>query len=71
MPAAGWWPTAPAQVGCDQRAELVHPAAHRLAADLHAPLRQQFLDVADAQGEPEIQPDRMTDHIRREPVPFK
>ena len=26
----------------------VDPASNRFAADLHAPLRQQFLDVADA-----------------------
>jgi hypothetical protein len=34
-------------------------------ADLDSTLRQQFFDVADAQGEAEIQPDRIADHLRR------
>lgn len=71
MPATGRRPAAPAQVRGDERTELVDPASNGFSADLDAPLRKQFLDVADAQGEPEIQADRMTDHVRREPMPFE
>lgn len=59
MPAAGRRTSSPAQVGREQRAELVDPVSNGLAADLDATLGERFLDVADAQGEPEIQPDRM------------
>jgi len=48
------------QVRCDQRAELVDPASYRPWTDI---------DAADVQPEPETQPDRMMDHVRREPVP--
>jgi len=40
----------------------------RLRADLDPALSQHLLDVAQAQAEPEIQPHRMTDHVRREAV---
>ena len=49
-------------------AELQRPTPDRLLADLDVPLCEQFLDVPKAQGEPEVQPDRMTDHLRREAV---
>ena len=32
------------------------------------PLREQFLNVAQTQGEPIVQPDSMTDDFRGEPV---
>jgi hypothetical protein len=68
MPAAGRRTAAAAPVGYDPRARLVDPASNALTADLDATLDKQFLNVADAQGEPKIQPDRMTDHVRRKPV---
>jgi hypothetical protein len=37
--------------GRDQRAKLVHPAAHCFTADLNSALGPQFFDVANAQGE--------------------
>jgi len=52
----------------DQRAKLVDPATNRLAAHQNAALRHQFLDIPDAQGKAEIQPDGMSDRIWREPV---
>ena len=36
-----------------------------LALDL---VRQQLLDVPQAECDPEIEPDRIADHVRREPV---
>jgi len=32
--------------------------------------RQQIFDVAEAQGESEIEPNRLLNDLRREPVPF-
>ena len=48
------------------RAEFQHPAPHRFIGDVDPTLGQQFLDVAVAQGEAEIQPDRVLDDLRRE-----
>ena len=59
-----------AQVRCDHCPEMVHPAPNGLVGDHDAPLRQQIFDVAKAQCEPEIEPDRLLDDLRREPVPF-
>jgi hypothetical protein len=35
----------------------------------HAALRQDRLDVAQAEAEDVIQPDRVTDDLRRKPLP--
>src|SRR5664279_2914137 len=59
-----------AQVRCDHCPEMVHPAPNGLVGDHDAALRQQIFDVAKAQCEPEIEPDRLLDDLRREPVPF-
>ena len=48
---------------CDLRPELDGPATHGLVADADPALRQQLLDITKAQGETEVEPDRMTDHI--------
>ena len=47
---------------------MVDPARDRLITDLNSTLGQHFFDVAQAQCEPEIQPDRMFDHVRRDSV---
>ena len=49
-----------AQVRCDHRPEMVHPAPDGLIGD-HPAFRQQILDVAEAQREPNIEPDRVLD----------
>jgi hypothetical protein len=41
------------------RRAMVHPAAHGLIGDQDPTLSQQILDVAKAQGELEIEPDRL------------
>jgi hypothetical protein len=68
MPATGGRRPASAQVGCDQWPKLDHPAAYCLATDLDPALGEQLLDVPDTQGEAEIQPHSIADHLRREPV---
>jgi hypothetical protein len=39
---------------------MVHPAAHRLIGNHDSAFRQQILNVTEAQGEPDIKPDRLT-----------
>jgi len=47
---------------------MVYPAALGLVGDQDPPLSQQILDVAEAQGEPDIKPDRLLDNLGREAV---
>ena len=49
----------------DRRTELQHPAPHRFVGDVEPSFGQQFLDIAIAQGEEEIQPDRVLDDLGR------
>ena len=70
MPSAGRCFAAPAKVGGNRRSELVDLATNGFEAHLDAALRPRFLDVPNTQGEAEMQPDRMSDRIRREPVTF-
>src|SRR3954464_8826103 len=68
VPPVAWaWAGASKSTG-ERRPELQNPAPHRLIGNLQAPLGQKLLDVAVAQGETEIKPDRMLDDRRREAV---
>jgi hypothetical protein len=68
MPARGGRRAPALPVACDLRAELDRPTADGLAADLNAARRQQLLHISQAQREAEIEPDRLADNVRREPV---
>ena len=57
-----------AKIGRDHGSKMVHPAAHRLIGNQDPTLSQQILDVAEAQGEPDIKPDRLLDNLGREAV---
>jgi hypothetical protein len=41
-------------------------AAHGLIGDNDPTLGQQILDISEAQGEPDIKPDRLLDNLGRE-----
>src|SRR5215203_6017064 len=56
----------PSQVARKSRSELEDPPPDRLVGNLEAALRQEFLDVAVGQGEPQIEPNRVPDDLRRE-----
>src|ERR1035437_3957426 len=43
-------------------------AAHRLIGNHNSAFRQQILNVTEAQGEPDIKPDRLLDNLGREAV---
>src|SRR3977135_3435817 len=65
MPSRMGFGPAFAQVRCDHRPEMVHPAPDGLIGDHDLAFRQQIFDVAEAQREPNIEPDRVLDDFGR------
>ncbi len=61
------WPATPDPCGIGP-AEPERPPAHRLVGGFDAALGEQVLDIAVAQGEPKIEPDRVLDDFGREAV---
>jgi hypothetical protein len=61
--------SAPAQPAGKVGAELQAPVPDTFVRHYDAALRQDRLDVAQAQAEDVIQPDRVPDDLRREPMP--
>ena len=61
------WPAPSDPCGIDP-AELERPSTYRLVGDVDAAFREEILDIAVAQGEPEIEPDRMLDDRGRKSV---
>jgi hypothetical protein len=57
-------------VGRDHRSEMVHPTPNRLIGHGHSAFRQQIFDVAQAEGEPEVEPYRLVNDLRRETIPI-
>src|SRR5207248_3287763 len=57
-----------AQVCCDHRSKMVHPAPNGFIGHQDPALGQQILDVTIAQSEPDIKPDRLLDDFGREAV---
>ena len=57
-----------AQVRCDHWPEMVHPAPDGLIGDHDPAFRQQIFDVAEAQREPNIEPDRVLDDFGRKAI---
>ena len=55
----------------EDRPELQDPSPHRLVGDIQTALRKQILDVAIAEREAELEPDRVLDDRRRELVAGK
>src|SRR5205823_13540651 len=66
MPAVARPWSAPPQLACDPGPEFQNPAPHRFIGNLQASLGEEFLNVAVAQREPEIKPNRVLDDRRRE-----
>ena len=54
-----------AQPSRDRGTEFQHPTPYRFVGDVEPALGQQFLDIAVAQGEAEIEPDRVLDDLGR------
>src|SRR5271157_2816399 len=68
MPSRVGFGLAFAQGRSDLRSKVVDPPAHGLIGHQDPTLGQQILDVAEAQGEPDIKPDRLLDDFGREAV---
>jgi hypothetical protein len=56
----------PTQASRDRGTELQYPAPHRFVGGVEPFLGQQLLDITVAQGEAEIEPDRVLDDLGRE-----
>src|SRR6202049_3662608 len=69
VPAIARPRTAQPQPSSNHRAEFQHPATDALVGEVESTLCEQFLDIAIAQGEAQIEPNRMLNHTRRETVP--
>jgi hypothetical protein len=67
---AGPW-AGTAQIGSNWRFELQKPASDSLIGDVHASLSEHVLDIAEAQSEPRVEPNRMTDDLGRKTVTFE
>ena len=65
MPSVARPRATPTQPSRDRGTEFQHPAPHRLVGDFEPSFGQQFLDIAVAQGEAEIQPNRVLDDLGR------
>ncbi len=50
--------------------ELPRPPSHGFIAEHNAASRYPFLDISEAQREPEVEPHSMRDDVRRIPMPF-
>ena len=57
-----------AQVGCDDGSEMVHPPPDGLVRDHNPAFGEQVFDVTEAEREPQVEPNRLLNDLRREPV---
>src|SRR5438270_4943978 len=48
---------------------MVRPTPNGLVRHRHSAFQQQLLDVAQAEGEPEVKPDRLLNDLGRETIP--
>src|ERR1700731_1572843 len=69
MPAIARPRATPTPPSRDPRTELQHPAPHRFVGDVEPSFGQQLLDIAIAQSEAEIEPDRVLDNFGWEAMP--
>src|ERR1700722_21039486 len=60
--------TALPQFRCNDRPEMIHPASDCFVRNCNSALREQVLDITKAEGEPEIEPDRLVNDLRWEPI---
>ena len=68
MPPIAWPKATLTQPSGDHRPELQHPTPHRVIGEVEPALGEQILHVSVAQGEAEIEPNRVLDDLGREPM---
>jgi len=66
MPATSRTGSPLPQLPGEQRAELGDPAPDRFVGDVETPLCEHVLDIAEAEREPQIEPDCVPNDGRRE-----
>src|SRR5258707_1969197 len=69
MPSVARSWAAPPQIASDHRSEFEHPTANALVGDVEPTLGKQLLDIAIAQSEAQVEPNRVLNHGRRKTVP--
>src|SRR5712672_172727 len=69
MPSIARSGAAPPQIASDHRSEFEHPTANALVGDVEPTLGKQLLDIAIAQSEAQVEPNRVLNHGRRKTVP--
>src|ERR1700716_1468594 len=69
MPSIARLGAAPPQIASDHRSEFEHPTANALVGDVEPTLAKQLLDIAIAQSEAQVEPNRLLNHGRRKTVP--
>src|SRR5271157_5839495 len=68
MPDRMRFGTALAQFRRYDRPEMINPASDCFVRNCNSALREQIFDVTKAEREPEIEPDRLVNDLRREPI---
>src|SRR5215208_2944089 len=63
VPLSAWPRPKPTEVAGESWPELQNPAPNGLVGHVEPALRQEFLHIAVAQREPEIEPDRVSDDL--------
>jgi hypothetical protein len=71
MPSRSWPRASTAKFSGEQRPELQDPSPHRLVGDIQTSLGEQIFDVAIAEGETHIEPNRVSDDRRGKAVAGK
>jgi hypothetical protein len=56
------------QIGHDHRSEVIHPPPDRLVRNHDPAFGEQIFDVTEAEREPQVEPNRLLNDLRREPV---
>ena len=68
VPSSRWIGSGSSKILGEEAAEFQGPTTDCLVADVDAALGQHFLDIAKAEGEPEVEPDGLPNDVGREPV---
>ena len=69
MPAIAWCRTASPQSPRNRRCEFDHPTANALVGQVEPTLGKRFLNVAVAQGRPQVEPNCLLKYDGRETMP--
>jgi hypothetical protein len=68
VPFTVWCRSPAPKVARYSQSKLQHPSPDSLVSDVQIALRQQILDITIAQGEAQVEPDRVPDHNWRKAV---